>query len=921
MTVPRLLRVWRLRLRSLVRRDAVDTELHRELAFHFDELVAQKTEDGLSLAEARQAAHREIGNIAALEESCRDERRVTWIHDLRQDIVYSLRILRKYPGFTLTAAASLGLGIGANTAMLGAFDALIVQGLQVPHADRLVALQRVPLDNPSQLVGNSLQDYAAFRDRSQAFDLIDASIRWAGNVAADEPGTPPERTTGQLVTPSWLATLGIKPHLGRVFTEAESQPYAADPVIILSHAFWQRRFGADAAILNQQIRVAGVMRTVIGVMPADFRYQAPDVDYWMPLYVGPQPDPGARLFSVRARLKPGVSVAQAQVELDAIAMQLAAETPTQNKGWGVRVRPLNDFLFGWTRRPLLTLQAAVALVLLISCANVAALLLSRASVRQREVALRVSLGAGRGRIIRQLLTESVLLAIGGGICGLFVAILGQRALLVMTTPPGSPPLSGIGLNMRVVALLAVLTIVTGLVCGVVPALRGARRDPIGSGFSYRDPVGSLGEPGPAASAGRRRLFPQGVLVSVQLALALVLLIGSALLLNSLVRQVQRDLNFDPGGLVRLDYGTPAASYARRIGSYRGFPYFDIAPSASQAVERALIRLRAVPGAASVAGISAPPVDSFILTTMEVTREGASPSSTEGAARPSAAYFLVTPGLFATLRTPVVHGRDFTDRDTGSMPWVAIVNETCARHFWPEEDPIGKRLTLDTVPEEQSRQVIGVVRDIPTRHAEDPQPIIYASYLQQPSRYRAPWAGLFGQMLFMIRPTGEPSAVMADARRAIAEIDPQRPLVEVTTMASHMRAATGQLRSLVWLVGVFAAVAALLAAIGTYGVMAYTVSQRTHEIGIRRALGAGSPEIVALVGRRALACVAGGLIAGLATALALTRLIASQLWGVTPTDPVTFAGVSVLLVMIAAAACILPARRALSVDPTVALRID
>ena len=911
MTVPRLLRVWRLRLRSLVRKDAVDTELHRELAFHFDELVAEKIEEGLSPAEARQAAHRALGNIAALEESCRDQRRVTWMQDVRQDIVYGLRILRKHPGLTTIAAGSLALGIGANAAVLGAFDALIVQGLPVPHADRLVAIQRVPLDNPSHPVGNSLPDYAAFRDRSRAFDMIDASIRSAGDVAADEPGAPPERTQGQFVTPSWLSTLGIQPLLGRVFTDAESQPYAADRVIVLSHAFWQRRFGADAAILNRQIRVQGVARTIIGVMPADFRYQAPDVDYWMPLYVGPQAEPGARLFGVRARLKPGVSLAQAQAELDAIVNQLATEAPGQNKGWGVRVRPLDDFLFGWTREPLLTLEAAVALVLLIGCANVAALLLSRASVRQREVALRVALGAGRGRIIRQLLTESVLLAIGGGAIGLFIAILGQRALLVMTTPPGSPPLAAIGLNMRVVALLAVLTIGTGLACGVVPAIRGARRAPIDS----------LKEPSPSSTAGCRRPFPQGVLVSVQLALALVLLIGSGLLLNSLLRQVRRDLNFDPDGLVRVDYGVPVGSYARRIGSYRGFPYFDIAPSASQAVDRALNQLRALPGVASVAGISAPPVDSFVLATMEVTLEGATPPSTTGATPPNAAYFLVTPNLFPTLRTPIVHGRDFSERDTAGTPWVAIVNETCARRFWPGEDPIGKRLTLDTVPEEQSRQVIGVVRDIPTRHTEDPQPVIYASYLQQPARYRAPWTGLFGQMLFMIRPAGEPGGIMAAARQAIAEIDPQRPLVDVSTMKSHMVAATGQFRSFVWLISVFAVAAALLAAIGTYGVMAYTVSQRTREIGIRRALGASPREIVELVGRRALACVAGGLIVGLASALALTRLIASQLWGVSPTDPITFAGVSISLATIALAACVLPARRALSVDPTLALRND
>ena len=877
--IPRLFRVWRLRLRSLVRKDAVDTELHREFAFHFDELVAEHIEEGLSPEDARRAAHRALGNVAALEESCRDERRVTWVHDLRQDVVYGMRILRKHPGFTIVAAASLALGIGANAAVLGAFDALLLQGLPVAHADRLVAIQSVPLDNPSQLGGNSLADYAAFRDRGRAFDMIDVSIRWTNDFSAHGPGTTPERITGQLVTAGWLSTFGIEPLLGRVFTEAESRQSS---VIVISHGLWQRRFGADPGILNTQVRVQGVARTIIGVMPADFRYQDPGIDYWMPLYVGPQPEAGARLFGVRARLKPGVSLAQAQADLDAIAAQLAAETPVPNKGWGVRVRPLNESLFGWTREPLLTLEAAVALVWLIGCANVAALLLSRASVRQREVALRVALGAGRGRIIRQLLTESVLLALCGGALGLVVALLGQRALLMMTTPPGSPPLAAIALNMRVVALLAVLTMCTGLACGLVPALRGADREPI------------------------RRAFPQGVLVSVQLALALVLLIGSGLLLNSLLRQVRRDFNFEPNGLVRVDFGVPVAQYAQRTGTYRGFPYFEIAPPPSETHERVLERLRAVPGAGSVAGISAPPVDSFVLATMDVRLEDSTTSS--------ATYFLVTPNLFHTLRTPIVHGRDFTDADTSTSPWVAIVNETCARRFWPGEDPIGKRFTLDTVPEEQPREVVGVVRDIPTRHAEDPQPVIYASYRQQPSRYRAPWAGLFGQMLFMIRPAGDPVAIVPSVRSAIADLQPDRPLVNVTTMESHMRAAMGRFRSYVWLVSVFAMTATLLAAIGTYGVMAYTVSQRTREIGIRRVLGAGPREIIALVGRRALAFVIAGLVVGLASAFALTRLIESQLWGVTPTDPATFAGVSLLLVAVALAACVLPVRRALSVDP-------
>jgi putative ABC transport system permease protein len=890
----------------------VDDELHRELVFHFDQLVAEKIADGLSPAEARRAANRALGNIAALEEDCRDERRVSWIHDLRQDVVYGTRMLRKHPGLTTIAIASLALGIGANAAVLGAFDALVVQGLPVPQSDRLVAIESAPLDNPGQLGGLSLVDYAAIRDGSQLFETIDASIRWGGDIAADAPGTPPERIVGQLVTPGWLSMLGIRPALGRVFTEAETLAGAPRPIVI-SHGLWQRRFGGDPDILDRSIRIQGGPNVIVGVMPAEFRYQDPEVDYWAPLHVGARPDAGSRLFGVRARLKPGVSLVRAQADLDAIAAPLTSGL-APNKAWVLRARPLNESLFGWTREPLLTFAAAVALVWLIACANVAALLLSRAAVRQREVMLRVALGAGRGRIVRQLLTEGMLLAVAGGTLGLVVAVLGQRALTGMSTPPSSPPLTAIGLNPRVFGLLALLTIATGIVCGLVPAIRGSRLDPIGS----------LKEPNPAAPAPRRGRFPRGALVSVQLALALMLLVGSGLLLKSLVRLAWRDLNFDPAGLVRLDYGVPAASYAQRIGTQQGLPYFAIAPPPSQKLQQVLERLRAVPGAESVAGISSPPVDSFVLATMEVTlgpSASASPGGPDHESPQTAVYFLVTPHLFATLRTPIVRGRDFTDRDVATTPWVAVVNETCARRFWPGEEAIGQRLTMNTVPEEQPREVIGVVRDIPTRHAGPPEPVIYASYLQQPSRYRAPWAGLFGQMTFMLRRAGDADGLMALARQAVADVDPDRPLAGLSTVEARMRNATSKFRYFVLLVSVFAALATLLAAIGTYGVMAYSVSLRTREIGIRRALGAGRSEVVMLIGRRALALVGAALVCGVAGALLLTRLIASQLWGVTPTDPATFIGVSLLLVGVALAACIAPARRALAVDPTVALRAE
>jgi putative ABC transport system permease protein len=904
MSLRQRLRVWRLRLRSIARKDDVDTQLARELRFHFDALVDEHEAEGMSPADARRAAHRAFGNVASLEEACRDERRVTWVHDLRQDVTYGLRMLRKQPGFTVVAAASLALGIGTNAAVLGALDAIVLRELPVPQADRLVAIQAAPLDKASPPPGLSLAEYAAYRDRARSFATLDAAIRWASDLGGDGRDTPPERVQGQLVTAGWLRLFGIEPELGRVFTEEESRP-SQPPVMVISDGFWRRRFGGDPHVLNTTVRVNGSTRTIIGVMPAEFRYQNADVDFWMPLYVAPHPQAGARLFGVRGRLKPGVTMSEAQAEMDGLAAELAVERPAHQQGWGADVRPLKESLFGWAREPLLTFEAAVALVLLIGCANVAALLLSRGSARQREIAMRVALGAGRARIVRQLLTESVLLAIVGGALGVFVAELALRAVVSMTTPPGSPPLA-VGLNWHVVGLLALLTLGTGVACGVAPAL-------LGSGF---DPIGSFKDAAPAAEASGRRGFPRGALVSAQLALALILLIGSGLLLNSFVRLVGRDLNFVPDGLVRLDFTVPSSRYAKPIGSYGGYPYFEINPAPSANIQRVLDRLRALPGVESAGGISAPPVDAFVLATVQVRLTAGMNGSLEP---PSATYFIVTPNLFATIGTPIVRGREFTGGDVATSAWAAIVNETAARRFWPGDDPIGKRLTLDIVPQEQAREVVGVVRDIPTRHAEDPQPVVYASFLQQPARYRAPWAGLPGSMTFLLRATGDPAALVPAARRAVAEVEPDRPLAAVSTVDAHMSNAMAEFRYSVVLVGVFAGMATLLAAIGTYGVMAYTVSQRRREIGIRIAIGAAGRDVVGMIMRQGLSLVIVGAAIGVGGALAASRLLRGILYSPSVVDPVTFAGVPLLLTAVAALASWLPAKRASGVDPLEALR--
>lgn len=913
MTFARLLRIVRQRLRSLGHQTQLDTELDQELAFHFDQLVKEKTADGLSVAEARLAAGREFGSLALAADQSRDERRVAWFHDLRQDIVYGVRTLRRSPGFTAVALTSLALGIGANAVVLGAIDTVMFEGLPLANGDRLVQIRTVPLEDPGQNRNALLADYIAWRDGSGAFDAMGASLAWQSDFGADDNGTPPERLIGQAVTPGWFATLGIPPLHGRVFTDDEIRPGHPVPVIVISYRIWQRRFGADPNILEKRVRVDAVLRTIIGVMPRDFQYQDRRVDYWLPLRdsLGPAQD-AQRFYGVMARLKPGVTVERAQADLDAIAGRLAGESPDRSKGWGVRVQPLREALFEWAKTPLLTLEAAVAFVLLIACANIAGLLLARGSARQREMSLRVALGAGRARIIRQLLTESLVLSGAGGLLGVLVAWLGLRGLTAAVSPPiGAPRMFALDMSGHMLGVTALLAIVAGLGFGLVPALAG----------SHLNLAGSLKESSPGPATPRRR-YHQTALVAAQIALALILLIGSALLLNSFVRLAGRDLGFDPHGLVSLEFHIPSLQYTRTLGVDRGLPFFEINPAPSITIQRVHERLRALPGVESAAGISYPHVNSLVLPALPVVIDGQpAPAGADPRARPPA-YFLVTPGFFATVRTPLVRGRDVDDHDTASAPWVAIVNETAARRLWPGDEAIGKRFTLDAGPDERPREVVGVVRDIPIRSRQTtPEPVMYASYLQQPARYRGRWGGMFGQMTFVLRRAGDrdDASVVSAARRAAAEVDPNRPLTTVDTAGQRLGVLMVEFRDYILVLTVFAIAATLLAAIGIYGVMAYSVTERTREIGVRRALGAGTREIVALIGRRALPLIAAGLIFGLAGAFALTRWIASQLWGIAPTDPTTFAAVSLLLACVAVVACLVPTRRALAVDPTIALR--
>jgi putative ABC transport system permease protein len=915
MALSRLFRIWRHRVRSLSQKDQLDAQLGQEFAFHFEQLVQEKIAEGLALKEAHRAARLALGNVPLLKEQCRDQRRVAWLQDLWQDLNYGLRMMRQCPGFTAIAALSLALGIGANTAILGALRATLLGNVPFPDGDRLVLLRTYPEWNPALNNSASIPDYVAWKVQSRSFESMGASIAdHSRDFGAGEDGRPAERIEGHGVAPSLFVTLGIQPILGRTFTEAEAEIDHPAPVMVLSHRLWQRRFGSDPGVLGKQVWLSGSNLTIIGVMPQDFHYPLEETEYWVPLGINRfQLQGSARFFEVVARLKTGVSVEQAQAEMDGIGSQLAREFPDRHKGWRIRVQTLRDAWYGWTKIPLATLEGAVALVLLIACANIAGLLLARGTARRPEIVMRMALGAGRGRVVRQMLTESVLLSLIGGALGTFIAWGALKALLQMHPPLAGQQITGVTVDLPLFALLGLLSVGTGLIFGLGPAVA----------CFHLDLAGPLKESTRSAGSPYRRNRLQSALVTLQIASALVLLIASGLLINSFVRLAGFDLNFEPSGLLTFEYRIPQQQYVRNMGVFQGAPYSAIDPSPTPAIQRVYEHLRTMSGPESVAGISLPPVNSPVLNTIGFSIEDQPmPQSAEDRNAFRAVYFLITPNFFATMKTRLVEGRDLSDFDTESGTWVAIINESMARRFWPGEDPIGKRLTLSVVSGERPREIVGVVRDIPTRRDRaDPLPAIYASYLQQSPAYRGPFANMFGQMTFLLRTARDPMSLAPAARSAVADVDPDRAITRIQTMEQYWGGGMRDKRILAAVLGVFAFVATALAAIGIYGVMAYSVAQRTREIGIRMALGASPGKVLALVGGRAAILIALGLLLGLAGAVALSQLIASQLWGIQPTDPATFTGVSLLLIAVALLACFVPARRAIRVDPTEALRTE
>jgi len=801
---------------------------------------------------------------------------------LLQDLRYAVRTLVERPGFAVVAALTIALGVGGTTAMFGVVDAVLLRPLPYAEPDRLVMLWTRTPGAPQAAA--SWPEFVDWREQNHSFEDMAA---WRGQSVNLTGGAEPERVIGAFVSDRFFPLLGAHAVLGRTFTAEETDPASARPVVVLGHGLWRRRFGSDRGILGRSLILNGQSHTVVGVLGPDFDAgNAPangwfmGTDVFLPVSYFPNKKGlvrGETEILVIGRLRPDVSLTQARTDMAVVARRLEQAYPDTHAGRSVEIVPLHDQIVGSYRPALLVLLGAVGLVLLIACANVASLLLARAGRRRRELAVRAALGAGRRRLLRQLLTESALLALLGGVLGLVAGHWGL-ALLLSVAPAGVVPAS-VGLDGRVMAFALVLTAATGLCFGLVPALHASRAD--------LDSVLKEAGRGGSGAAGHRF---RDALVVAEVTFSLVLLVGAGLLLRSAVALQRAEIGFRPDHVLTAEFRLPPSKYQepRAIAAF---------------FRRTLERLRAVPGIESAALVRAVP---FSGNGGSMTYEVEGQPEPSPGREPVAQLNIVSPDYFRTMGIPQVAGRDFDEHDTADVPVVAVVNRTMARQLWPDVDPLGRRVRLR---EAGWVTVIGVVGDV--RHSgpsEPPQPQIYTTHEQD--------ARIFA--CIVARTAGDPMAMAAPMRAALWSVDKDQPVWKVRAMEDLVTGSREAARAVSLLVGVFAAMALALAGVGIYGVMAYSVSQRTREIGIRMALGAASDRVLRLVVGRALALTGIAIVIGAAGATALARLLGTLLFGVGPTDPATFAAAAVTLAVVGVLAAYLPARRAARIDPVRAL---
>jgi len=813
---------------------------------------------------------------------------VNTLHDIR----YAFRMLLKRPGFTVIVVLTLALGIGANTTIFSAIDAVLINPLPYKDPERLVVIWETNKhlgpemwDRNEVAMGNFLD----WRSRNQVFDQLGALFDTDMNLTG---AGEPQRIKSYVVTTNFFQVLGVQPMLGRAFLPEEEKP-GAPFTVILGHDLWQRQFGSDPSIINKSLTFNGHQVTVVGVMPPGFEVQFPiskHVDMFVPFIIDvADPDYHDRtqnfLYTV-ARLKPGVSQAQAQSEMSLIASQLQQQYPETNAERGVRVVPLHKQIVGNVESYLYMLFAAVGFLLLIACTNVAGLLLARVTARHREVAIRIAVGASRWRLVRQLLTESVILSALSGLLGLILAYGGVK-LLVALTPSEVPRLHEIGLHVPVFLWTLTISIVTGLLFGLAPAVQASKPD---LNTALKESSGR--NPGSFQGSGLRNL-----LVVSEVAVALLLLVGAGLMTKSFIRLQRVDPGFDATNVISMNLALPTSKYRQQQVNV----FYD------QLIER----LRNLPGVKSVAGINPLPLSNTNFSSRFIV-EGA--PFVPLADRPYAGVRVITPDYFQTMSIPNLRGRSFTEQDRENTPRVIIVNEALASRYWPNEDAIGKR--LDFTEEDSGKQewleIVGVVGNVRHKALEtEVMPEAYLPYKQSPENF----------MNLVVRTTTDPASMVPAIRSQVLSVDQDQPVSDIMTMEQRVAKSVAAKRFVMFMLGAFSILALGLAAVGIYGVMAYLVTQRTQEIGVRMALGAQKSDVLKLVVSKGMALAIIGTAIGLVASLALTRLMRSLLFEVTPTDWLTFVTASTVLLIAALLASYIPAHRATKVDPLTALRYE
>jgi putative ABC transport system permease protein len=803
---------------------------------------------------------------------------------LGRDLRHGARLLWKAPGFSAVALAALALGMGATSAIFSVVDAVLLKPLPFRDPQRLLVIWE---SNPAQNLKEmfvSPNDFLEWRSQSRALEALAAVEDVYVNLTGGPNGyIEPEELRAERVSSSLFPLLGVQPVVGRAFSSEEDQPGRAD-YALLSHSLWQRRFGGDRSIAGKAIRLRDRSYTVVGVLPAGFSVLDPAVDVWIPLGLDPHDarTVGSHFLIVIARLKPGAGLDRARTEMDMIGSRLEQANPARDQGWRPSLIPLREQLVGNVRPALLVLLAAVGFLLAMACVNVANLLLARGAARQKEIAIRTALGAGRGRIVAQLLSESVLLALAGGALGVALA-RGVVVLVARLGPASIPRLAEARIDARLFLFALAVSLATGILFGIAPAIQ----------LSGANLNAALTEVGRGGTTGRSGRMVRHALVVAEVALAVVVLIGAGLLMRSFVRLRSADPGFQPSGLLTLR--VPLA------GGRNAAPDRRIAFS-----QQVADRVATLPGVRAVGAVNGLPLTGLGGgSTFAVDGRPAPPPEQ----RPVALLRSATSAYFRTMGIPLLAGRALADSDTSQAPPVIVVNQTLARRFWPVRNPIGGRLVVDAL-NGRVAEIVGVVADVkPERIEGQDWPTIYSPYAQAP----------VAAMTMVVRTARPPLSLASAVEREVHQLDPDQPVAEMRSMEEVVGRAIAGARFNTALLAVFAEIAFLLAAVGIYGVISCDVSERTHEIGIRVALGAQPGDVLKLVVGHGARLAAYGIAAGLAAAFALTRLMASMLYGVNPADAYTFAAIPVLLGVVALAASYLPSRRALALDPVTALR--